>query len=316
MSSKTAVVLGFLAFFMPVFGLHATELTVVNPSSRYPEGPVLAGKVVYYAEMGADRVMVWDGRKNRRIWSMKDCGPTSVARGAEGSLLVLCHRQGSVARISAAGATLSVLAQDSDGLPFPTPNASVNDAHGGVYFSLSGDFSPYAEARGAVVYLAADGVARRVATGIHYANGVALSADGATLFVSEHLGRRVLAYDVIAPGQLSEGRVFLALDDVLPADPDRPWEAGPDGLATDFADNLYVAEYGGGRLFIVDREAVLLADIPFPERYTTAPLLMDDERRILVTAPASFVNDQAPGKVYVLDNPVWPGGRDGPDSLR
>lgn len=305
MSSKTAVALGFLAVFLSVEAFGASNPTVINPASAYPEGPVLVGDTVYYAEMGADRVVAWNGVENRIVWTGQGCGPTSVARGGEGTLLVLCHKRGSLVRISVDGSTLAVIDRDSNGERFSNPNASVNDAHGGVYFSSSGDFSPFAPARGAVFYFAADGSLRKLAGGIHYANGIALSADGATLFVSEHLGRRVLAYDVTAPGQLAGPRVFLKLDDVLPQDPARPWEAGPDGLATDIDGNLYIAEYGGGRLLIVDRNAALLADVPFPERYTTAPLLIEGGRRILMTAPVSLMDDRAPGKVYVLENPAW-----------
>ena len=37
-------------------------LTTVNPDSAYPEGPTVVDGVLYYAEMGNDRVMRFDGR--------------------------------------------------------------------------------------------------------------------------------------------------------------------------------------------------------------------------------------------------------------
>jgi sugar lactone lactonase YvrE len=157
------------------------------------------------------------------------------------------------------------------------------------------------------MYLAADGTLRRVAEGIHYSNGVALSPDGKVLYVSEHLSRRILAYDVGANGALSHARVFLKLDDVVGI-AQREWDVGPDGLAMDHAGNLTIAEYGGGRLIIVDRHAKLEATIAFPEQYVTAPLLTDGERRIFVTAPISFEDPQAYGKVYSVVNPLY--GRD------
>lgn len=304
MSRKRAGLGAFFSLFLLGLAASAASLTVVNPRSAYPEGPVVAGGAVYYAEMGADRVLRWDGAANREIWSRPGCLPTSVARRGDG-FLVLCHREGSVVVISPTGETLTVIDRDAEGRGFVTPNASINDARGGVYFSSSGDFAPGAPAKGAVLYLNRDGVLYRLAEGIDYANGVALSPDGTVLYVSEHLSRRVLAYDVAADGSLSRTRVFLRLDDVVAADPGRTWEVGPDGLAVDRHGNLFVAEYGGGRLIIVDSAAKLLATMDFPEKYTTAAALIDGERRIFVTAPVSLYDPGAFGKVYSVENPVY-----------
>lgn len=307
-SKRTAIVLagGVISLFLALPPLFAQSLmTVVNPRSAYPEGPVVAGNAVYYAEMGADRVMRWDGRTNTPVWSQPGCGPTSVARGPEGSLVVLCHIAAELAVITPDGKTLRIIDRDSDGRPFADPNASVNDAAGGVYFSSSGVFAPGAPSQGAVLHLDAAGNLRRLAEGIHYANGVALSADGSVLFVSEHLSRRILAFDVEPGGTLANRRVFLNLDDVVGSDPLRTWEVGPDGLSVDRAGNLYMAEYGGGRVIIVDKAAKLVATVPFPERYTTAPILTDGERRIFVTAPVSLFDPTEPGKVYSAANPAF-----------
>ena len=82
-------------------------LVTVNPDSAYPEGPVIDGGSVFYAEMGNDRVMRFDGSSNTVFWSWAGCGPTSVARGGGGTLLVLCHRRQVVVRVSADGETVT-----------------------------------------------------------------------------------------------------------------------------------------------------------------------------------------------------------------
>jgi gluconolactonase len=145
-----------------------------------------------------------------------------------------------------------------------------------------------------------------VAEGFHYANGVAVSADGKTLFASEHLERRVLAFDIAADGSLANRRVFVRLDDVEGSDPSRGWELGPDGLATDSAGRVYVAEYGAGHFLVVDRDGRLLTTITVPERYTTAVALSDDEKTLYVTAPDSLYPTRS-GAVYALPNPVGAG---------
>lgn len=305
-SSRAAAIVaaGLLVAGAPPVAAGEAGVIVVNPDSAYPEGPLVAGGDLYYAEMGSDRVMRFDGAANAVVWSRPGCGPTSVAQGGEGTLIVLCHRQELIARISASGETLTIIDRDAGGRRLVTPNASVGDGRGGVYFSSSGDFAPGAPAEGAVLYLAADGTLRRVAEGIHYSNGVALTPDGERLYVSEHLSRRVLVFDVAADGSLSGRRVFVGLDDIEAVEPGRPWEAGPDGLAVDRAGHLYIAEYGAGRLLIVDATGKLAATIPVPERFVTAMALSADERTLFITAPGTR-GPPYKGAVYAVPNPVF-----------
>jgi gluconolactonase len=309
MSSKRAVgalvVAAVCLAIGPARASTADDRVVVNPRSAYPEGPVVAGKLVYYAEMGSDRVMRWDGHANTAIWSRAGCGPTSVARGGGDALVILCDEEQVLVRITTAGKTVEVIKADSAGHPFLTPNASINDTKGGIYWTSSGLFSPTSPSQGAVLYLDKSGGLRRLAEGIHYSNGVGLSPDGNLLYVSEHLSRRVLAYDVAADGSLSHTRIFVKLDDLVPRNAKRGWEVGADGLAVDHAGNLYIAEYGGGRIIIVDPSGRLKAVVLFPEQYTTAAALIDGDRRIFVTAPVSFVDPKAYGEVYSVANPVY-----------
>ena len=296
------IVAFLLAFAAPA---SAQERIVINAEAYYPEGPLWYGGRLLYTEMGADRVRAWDGRENSEVWKRAGCGPTSIADGGAGTLIVLCHLQNALARIDLNGATLAIIDRDDKGARFATPNASINDAKGGIYFSSSGIFSPLAPAEGSVLYLpAGQDVPRRVASAIHYANGVALARGGRTLFVSEHLERRVLAYPVQDDGLLGLRRVFVELDRVAPAGP-RGWEVGPDGLAVDRRGNLFIAEYGAGRVLVVDAKGALVATIPIPERYVTAPVFGPDEARVFVTAPSNNTTPPFVGKVYSIANPVF-----------
>src|SRR5205823_1681006 len=191
------LIAGLLSFGIAVIGdVRADDMSIINEESYYPEQPIFYRGNLYYAEMGKDRVIKWDGKRNAAFWTRQGCGPTSVARGTSDTLIVLCHLQNRLARIDLQGKTVKIFDRDNNGQGFGNPNGSVNDAKGGVYFSSSGQFGDQAPATGAVYYLGRDDSVRKVADNIWYSNGVALSHDGKKLFVSEHLGRKVLVYDV------------------------------------------------------------------------------------------------------------------------
>ena len=286
-----------------VEGSGGAALTTINADSAYPEGPSVVNGILYYAEMGNDRVMRFDGAVNSVVWTREGCGPTTVLPIGEGSLAVLCHREEAVVRISPGGEEIEVVDRDRDGRRFSNPNAGTADGKGGIYFSSSGSFSPGARPTGAILHLDASGVLTRVAEGIHYANGVALSPDRRRLYASEHLERRVLAYDVAADGTLSNRRIFVSLDDLGVADPERTWEVGPDGLNVDRHGNVIVAEYGAGHLLVISGDAALVATIPVPERYVTASAFDATETHLFITAPASLM-DPSRGAVYVTQYPL------------
>jgi gluconolactonase len=255
--------------------------------------------------MSMNRVIKWDGTKNVTFWSRPGCGPTSVGRGRGNTLIILCHLQNALAKIDLNGHTIRMFDRDDKGAGFLTPNDSTNDEKGGLYFSSSGIFADGAPRIGAVYYLGLDEVIRKVADRIWYSNGVALSQNGRRLFVSEHLGRRILVYDVKTDATLGEAAEFLKLDSIVSQPAAGEWWVGPDGLLMDHNDNLYIAEYGAGRLIIVDKEGRLLRTLYFPEKFVTAPRFGPTEERMFVTAPSNNTVPPFVGKVYEVANPVY-----------
>jgi gluconolactonase len=284
---------------------HAEDVTVINENSFYPEQPLWYGDALYYVEMSKDRVIKWDGTRNLVFWSRPGCGPTSVGRGREGTLIILCHLQNALAKIDLTGRTVRMFDRDDKGAGFLTPNDSINDAKGGLYFSSSGIFADKAPTIGAVFYLGLDEVIHKVADNIWYSNGVALSHDGRRLFVSEHLGRRVLAYDVKDDSTLGRRAEFLNLDSIASPPAPGEWWVGPDGLLMDHNDNLYIAEYGAGRLLIVDKAGRLLKTLYFPEKFVTVARFGPTEERMFVTAPSNNTVPPFIGKVYEVANPIY-----------
>jgi sugar lactone lactonase YvrE len=135
-------------------------------------------------------------------------------------------------------------------------NEIVVDGRGNIYVNGGCDFDPgQGNAPGIIALVTPDGSVRRVADGIAFPNGMAVTADNSTLIIAESFAPRLTAFDIAADGSLSNRRVWA--DGV-----------GPDGICIDaggavwtgvgqFGDNLVARVRDGGDV----RERVQL-DLP------------------------------------------------------
>src|SRR5699024_10439796 len=113
---------------------------------------------------------------------------------------------------------------------------------GGLYFSDS-QFIAGGQTKQdtpAVYYVAPDGEVSRVIDDVAFPNGLALSPDGATLYVANTPEKHLLAYDVQADGSVQNKRRFVAIELAHGEE-----EGGADGMAVDSEGNVYVATTKG-----------------------------------------------------------------------
>ncbi|MGD9062744.1 MAG: SMP-30/gluconolactonase/LRE family protein, partial [Desulfobacterales bacterium] len=289
--------------FLLVFGLaliivftsiaFAGDIKVINPKSGFPEGPLWHRDKLFYVEYGSQTVMTWDGKQNQELWRMDGCGPSAIVALPAGDFLVTCYDAGSIARISAEGKTTVEYKQDKEGRGFQGPNDFVADKKGGVYFTASGPWESEPIV-GMVFYMNPKGEIMQVADDLHYANGVALSKDGKTLFLAESEASRVIQFKVQPDGSLADRRLFVRVGQV---DPDSGSYAYPDGLKVDSKGNLYIGQYSKGRIVVVgpNKKLVKTIDVPSP----AAPNLAfgPDEKIVYIMAVDDQSNAPYWGKV-------------------
>jgi sugar lactone lactonase YvrE len=287
-----------LLFFCCVSTAYAGDIKVINAKSGFPEEPLWHEDKLYYVEYGSHMVKTWDGKQNQEFWKMDGCGPSAVVTLSSGDFLVTCYDSGSIARISAEGKTIAEYKQDKAGRSFQGPNDFVADKKGGVYFTASGPWESDPIV-GTVFYMNPKGEIMQVADDLHYANGIALSKDGKTLFLAESEASRVIQFSVQQNGSLTERRLFVRVGQV---DPDSGSYAYPDGLKVDSKGNLYIGQYSKGRIVVVspDRKLVRTIDVPSP----AAPNLAfgPDETVVYIMAVDDQNNAPYWGKVYEVSN--------------
>jgi sugar lactone lactonase YvrE len=133
-----------------------------------------------------------------------------------------------------------------------------------------------------------DGTIHKLDDGFALTNGIALSPDGTTLYVTDMMGGSIRAYDYdTGTGEVSNKRIFVEV----------PSEAGvPDGLIVDSEGFIWSAHWGGSRVTRYDPDGAIEREIPVPaanvtcmgfggadldELYITTAwfLLSDDERK-------------------------------------
>jgi len=137
-----------------------------------------------------------------------------------------------------------------------TPNFSVFDSDGNLYFSDSGEWDGN---NGCIYRLRTNGRPEFFAGPFAFANGMALSADEKTLFVVQTQRDNVMRIPILADGHAGRPRVYAS-----------GLASIPDGAALDAGGNLYVTTYathsvyriaqdGAVSLFARDPSATMLA---------------------------------------------------------
>lgn len=184
-----------------------------------------------------------------------DGRPSGLGFLPDGTPLVVSMEEHAVLRLDPAGASTYadvghlVRGHLNDMLVTPSGRAYV----GCFGFDFLGGEEPHPAP---LVAIETDGSARVVADNLMFPNGMALSDDGTTLYLSEMLAGRILAFRVLDNGDLTDRRVFAEL-------PQRT----PDGIALDADGCLWVASSLTAELLrVADGGDVL-------ETISTAPFL-------------------------------------------
>jgi sugar lactone lactonase YvrE len=273
------------------------KLTVAMDRLAFPDGAFWSRRddCLYFVEWSANRIWRLRGRLAEMLCELGyDDGPSGVGQGQDGTLWVCLYSARRLVCLDASGRILQVFS-GSEGQPFRGPNDLVVDSHGGLYMTDSGDFEEdwiSGRPAGSVYHIDAGGLVRRVATGICYANGIALCRQGSTLVVGEHRRNRLLSYAVEPDGSLSEPQVLARLGAECLLEPSRHWELGPDGIACADGDRMWVAHYGSGKVVCVTVAGQTLGDIRLPRGRKPTNVALDPQRRLL------YITEAEEGLIY------------------
>jgi sugar lactone lactonase YvrE len=211
------------------------------------ESPRWHEDTLYFSDWSAGEVLRvgLDGRHEvvARVKSL----PLCTAWLPDGRLVIVSSPDGLLLRLEPDGS----LVTHAD-LGRPGWNDIVADGRGNVYVNGAGfdpatrEFQP-----GGVTHVAPDGTVRQVADDIVFPNGMAVTADNATLIVADSHRRQLVAFDIAADGGLSGRRTWADLGD-----------SAPDGICVDAENAVWYAEVPGRRCARVAEGGAELATVP------------------------------------------------------
>jgi gluconolactonase len=213
------------------------------------DGPIATkdGKIMF-ANNDASNVMEMDPATGlAKILYTNTNTSGAVSRSKNGALFVA--ERGMPAAIEQLEPQRKMLANSFHGEPLECAGGILNDltadARGGVYFSVTG------ATNSGVFYADPKGVVSQYGNNVPFANGIILSPDEKTLYVSN--GPVVFAFDVKPDGSLDNQREFGKLQG----------GQGGDGAAVDQQGRVYVAT--GKSVDVFDKDGKFLGSIPGPQ---------------------------------------------------
>ena len=151
-------------------------------------------------------------------------------------------------------------------------NDIVVDERGNAYVNGIGyDFPEGEPGPGLVVRITPQGDVRTVAEDLAFPNGMAITADGATLIVAESHGNRLTAYAIDANGDLADRRVWA--------------EAGddhPDGICVDADGAVWYADVANQHCVRVREGGEVLATVDLDRGAFACALSRGDQPQLFV----------------------------------
>ncbi|WP_035756648.1 SMP-30/gluconolactonase/LRE family protein [Granulicoccus phenolivorans] len=266
------------------------KMRVVRSGLEFPEGPIVMpdGSVVL-VEMRGERLTRIQPDGRAETIAQLPGGPNGAALGPDGMIYVCnnggmsftphgtgwvpgpvdptSYTGGRIERVDPETGRVELLHNHCGDVALRHPNDLVFDAAGGFWFTDTGKRMGRVFDLGVVYYARPDGGLVEAVYPIDKPNGIGLSADGGTLYVTETYTGRLLCFDLHAPGKIAipakadaaVGRVLTGLGGAQRCD----------GLAVEVNGNICVATLVTGAITVIAPDGQIVDVVPTGDPHTT-----------------------------------------------
>jgi len=284
--------------------MHAAEVSIVA-NILGPEGPLYIDGNLYYVGWISNTLSKWDGNTTAVLNNTPGCGHNGLALTKQTTFMIACIDHGAILEVDMTGKQLRRWDADSNGKKF---DGGINDivvtAAGGAYATVFGPNTDLpTSVIGKILYLAPGSQKWvEVADGLNYANGIGVSPDQKTLYVSETVGNCIKKFTINNDGSLSNRSNFVLLN-LLTRNKVESWWIGPDSMKIDSKGNIYVAQWFGGKILKLSPGGKLLHVFEIGAGDgTTNVAFGEGEKELYVTVVKDPNDSQAKGSVVRIAN--------------
>ncbi len=267
---------------------------------QFGESPRWHDGRVWFSDWGAHQVIALDRSGRHEVVVNVESFPMCIDFLPDGRLLVVDSARRRVLRREPDGSM--VVHADLAPLADKPWNDIVVDAAGNAYVNTIGfDFPGGEPAPGSVALVAPSGSVRLVAGDLAFPNGMAITADGATLIVAESHGNRLTAYDVGPRGHLTGRRTWAATGD-----------DHPDGICVDAEGAVWYADVGNRRCVRIREGGDVLDTVELDRGAFACTLSRGDQPPQLYVVCQQWggpASSQPTGQIVVFPAPAPGAGR-------
>lgn len=262
--------------------LIAGDVEILAGGFQFTEGPLWL----------PDGGLLFQDIKAERTYRLEPDGTVRVLRESTGAAngqtfdalggIVFCEQNGRrFSRMERDGSRVTTVAETFEGRRLNSPNDTICDRSGRVYFTDPPYGVPSPEDKElpfqGVFRLSADlkGLELLVSDGFEKPNGLALSPDERILYVCDTAKYHVRAFDLDESGRLdrSSSRVFATMDPGT--------NGGPDGMKVDRDGRVYVAVALG--VWVYEADGELLGILALPKRPSNLAWSGEDGADLAIT---------------------------------
>ena len=236
----------------------------------FGESPRWHGGQLWFSDWGAGQVIALVPGGSHQVVATVRSFPMCIDFLPDGRLLVVDSAQRRLLRREPDGALVRYA--DLGDVSQKPWNDIVADDRGNAYVNSIGfDFPGGEFAPGLIALITPDGSVAQVTGDLAFPNGMAISADGATLVVAESYANRLTGYDIGRDGCLAGRRVWAE----TPGD-------HPDGICMDADGAVWYADVGNQHCVRVREGGQVLATVELDRGAFACALSRGDDPRLYV----------------------------------
>lgn len=264
---------------MPLARIPLSDCRKIGVGVQRPEDVVVGrdGRVWASDQQSACAQILADGSL-RRVGKAGGA-PNGINMDGHGRIIIANFEAGPVQRLDVETGSIEIVCREVAGRTLTASNYPILDRNGTIWCANSTFAHPWQQALdgradGVLFRIRPDGRAELMAEGIQFANGLALDADEAHIYVCQTTGRNVIRYRIRPDGTLGTPEPYgPVLGSAFPRDidpdhlppPERLAEVGlTDGCGFDAEDNLWVTLVAANRIVAITPrgEVVPIIDDP------------------------------------------------------